>query len=449
MKIGIVHGEPFVTDILGGPSSGGPSRVVNDMGDPNPYKHMVLDAMGNDDVCYNDRVCSPDVIEEPPNVEASKFFKLLKAAEEPLWEGCTKQSKLSASVQLLNMKSNLNLTQNAFNKFSEFAKSCMPDDANLVSNFYEAKKFMRPLGLGYDKYDVCPNYFEELPPFPRRTGLQMLDEVSKFTDGHVHSSCDKIPGFGVYHNWVKKSIFWELPYWHTNVLRHNLDVMHIEKNCFDNIFYRVMDCPDRSKDNVKARLDIELYCRRPNLHLQQHDNGRVYKPKGSYYLFKKQQQEVLSWMKELSFPDGYASNISRCVKEAQCKVSGMKSHDCHVFIQRLIPVAFRPYLPRPLWETLTELSVFFRDICATNLNVNHVELMQRNIIEILCKLEKIFPPSFFDSMEHLTIHLPYEAQSLEDPFNIDGCIHLNGMISYNAMSSRVEDRTTTIYRSPN
>ena len=30
--------------------------------------------------------------------------------------------------------------------------------------------------------------------------------------------------------------------------------------------------------------------------------------------------------------------------------------------------------------------------------------------EIICKLERIFPPSFFDSMEHLAIHLPYEAQ---------------------------------------
>ena len=55
------------------------------------------------------------------------------------------------------MKSNLNLTQNAFNKFTKFLKSCMPDDANLVSNFYDAKKFMRPLGLGYEKYDLCRN----------------------------------------------------------------------------------------------------------------------------------------------------------------------------------------------------------------------------------------------------------------------------------------------------
>jgi hypothetical protein len=56
------------------------------------------------------------------------------------------------------------------------------------------------------------------------------------------------------------------------------------------------------------------------------------------------------------------------------------------------------------------MSVFFRDICTINLNVQHMELMQMNIIEIIFKLQRIFPPSFFDSMEHLTIHLPYEVK---------------------------------------
>ncbi|XP_027768658.1 uncharacterized protein LOC107004833 [Solanum pennellii] len=35
--------------------------------------------------------------------------------------------------------------------------------------------------------------------------------------------------------------------------------------------------------------------------------------------------------------------------------------------------------------------------------------LQQEIPEILCKLERIFPPSFFDSMEHLLVHLAYEA----------------------------------------
>lgn len=35
--------------------------------------------------------------------------------------------------------------------------------------------------------------------------------------------------------------------------------------------------------------------------------------------------------------------------------------------------------------------------------------LEEDIPAILCKLEKIFPPSFFYSKEHLLIHLPVEA----------------------------------------
>ena len=35
--------------------------------------------------------------------------------------------------------------------------------------------------------------------------------------------------------------------------------------------------------------------------------------------------------------------------------------------------------------------------------------LQRNVVITLCHLEKIFPPSFFDIMEHLTINLAEEA----------------------------------------
>ena len=81
-----------------------------------------------------------------------------------------------------------------------------------------------------------------------------------------------------------------------------------------------------------------------------------------------------------------------------------------MFIQRLIPIAFREMLPKSIRDVLTELSHFFRDICSTVLRTKHLETLEKNIVETLCKLEKIFPPSFFDSMEHLPIHLAYEAK---------------------------------------
>ena len=91
-----------------------------------------------------------------------------------------------------------------------------------------------------------------------RTGEDIWNEVQNYP--FIEDKESQIAGFGKTHNWTKCSIFWTLPYWRTVLLRHNLDVMHIEKNVFDNIFNTVMDSKTKSKDNVKARLDIAEYC---------------------------------------------------------------------------------------------------------------------------------------------------------------------------------------------
>lgn len=53
--------------------------------------------------------------------------------------------------------------------------------------------------------------------------------------------------------------------------------------------------------------------------------------------------------------------------------------------------------------------LFFKDIFASNDVVDYMMHIETDILVILCKLEKIFPPSSFDSMEHLPIHLLDEA----------------------------------------
>ncbi|GLT96620.1 hypothetical protein SLE2022_142290 [Rubroshorea leprosula] len=88
----------------------------------------------------------------------------------------------------------------------------------------------------------------------------------------------------------------------------------------------------------------------------------------------------------------------------------MKSHDCHVFMQRLLPIAFRDFLIDEVWGPLIEISNFFRALTALIIQVNNMEMWEEKIVETICKLEKVFLPAFFDSMEHLAIHLPYEAK---------------------------------------
>ncbi|RDX96520.1 hypothetical protein CR513_20813, partial [Mucuna pruriens] len=167
--------------------------------------------------------------------------------------------------------------------------------------------------------------------------------------------------------------------------------MHVEKNVFDNIFNTIMDKKGKTKDNENVREDMKMICKRRTLKLKA-ENDKYKKPKATYIT-------VCEWIKQLKFSDGYVSNIARCINIDDGKIYGMKSHDYHVFMQRLIPLVFRYMLPKLVWGALTKLSIFFKEVCATELCASVME-----------NLEKIFPPTFFDVMEHLVMHLPYEVK---------------------------------------
>ncbi|XP_020088912.1 uncharacterized protein LOC109710609 [Ananas comosus] len=147
---------------------------------------------------------------------------------------------------------------------------------------------------------------------PPISGSQVLDQVNslEFTFGKMNK---KFSG-GRRKTWRKKSIFFKLPYWEYNLIRHNLDVMHIEKNVNDNVLNTIMNDEKKSKDNLNARRDLQEMRIREEF-----------------------------WPQEQS-SDGHASNVSRCVVKKR-KLSGLKSHDCHVIMQELLPLALRGNLP--------------------------------------------------------------------------------------------------------
>ena len=248
---------------------------------------------------------------------------------------------------------------------------------------------------------------------PVRSGVEILEQIEGYELKKVTElDADQINARIIRNHkcgWKKRSIFWDLPYWKTLLIRHNLDVMHIEKNFFDNIFNTIMNVEGKTKDNAKSREDLKEFCSRPELHRIE-KNGKFVYPEACYMLNKAAKEALCKWLKEIRFPDGYASNMGRRVDMRKYKLYGMKSHDCHVFMQRLIPIAFRELLPVNVWQALTELSLFFKDLTSTVITGEDMERLDKDIPVIICKLERIFPPSFFDSMEHLPIHLAYEAR---------------------------------------
>jgi hypothetical protein len=115
-------------------------------------------------------------------------------------------------------------------------------------------------------------------------------------------------------------------------------------------------------------------------------------------------------LKNLKFPDGYAAGFRRAVNLKLGKLSGVKSYDYHIFMERLIPVMFHGYLDDDVWTTLAELSHFYRQLCAKEIKKEIMEKLDKEIPVLIYKLEKIFLPRWFNPMQHLLVHLPYEAK---------------------------------------
>ncbi|XP_039118067.1 uncharacterized protein LOC120253954 isoform X2 [Dioscorea cayenensis subsp. rotundata] len=278
------------------------------------------------------------------------------------------------------------------------------------ASYFDCHRKFLPQNHSYrkDKKSFIRGRVEKNGAPPILSGDEILNRVMMFPTA-VEDPINTPPGYGADHKWTKRSIFWDLPYWKTNLIRHNLDVMHIEKNVFDNVFFTVMDVKGKSKDNINARKDVGVLCDRKEIAVPSNSTCRSI-PKALYTLTKAQKRVICEWIHQLRFPDGYASNLGRCVDMNELKITGMKSHDCHVFMQRLIPIAFRELLPSFIWNPLTELSLLFQCICSVVLDIGKLIDLEEKVAVILCNLEKIFPPAFFDSMEHLVVHLPYEAR---------------------------------------
>ena len=64
-------------------------------------------------------------------------------------------------------------------------------------------------------------------------------------------------------NWNRKSIFFKLPYWRFLLFRHNLDVMHIEKNVCDIVLGTIMNMKGKKKDAIKSHPDLQAMQIRP------------------------------------------------------------------------------------------------------------------------------------------------------------------------------------------
>jgi hypothetical protein len=77
-----------------------------------------------------------------------------------------------------------------------------------------------------------------------------------------------------------------------------------------------------------------------------------------------ERKEILKWLKKLKFLNCYAANIKLAVNVGTGKLSGLKSRDYHIIMEILLPVMLHGYFDTDLLKMFTELSYFYRQLCA-------------------------------------------------------------------------------------
>ncbi|GKA12721.1 zinc finger, PHD-type containing protein [Tanacetum coccineum] len=209
-------------------------------------------------------------------------------------------------------------------------------------------------------------------------------------------------------NWTKRSIFYELEYWSFLTLKHNLDIMHIEKNVLESILNTLL-MNDKSKDTTKARQDLKRLGIRSGLWFGQNKNEKCSKPQVAYSFIPENRKKFCQFIKGDKLLDGFGSNFKNKVTDNDTNITGLKSHDCHIMMQHLLPYGLQKYLPADVAKPIIKICSFFKQICSQTLMEDDMLKAQSKVVYILCNLELIYPPAFFDIMIHLVIHLPLEA----------------------------------------
>ncbi|CAM8928793.1 unnamed protein product [Rhodiola kirilowii] len=198
--------------------------------------------------------------------------------------------------------------------------------------------------------------------------------------------------------------------------------MHVEKNICDNVIGTLLNVPWKMKDGIKVRLDMVDMNIRTQL-APKTRGQRTYLPPACTTLSRSEKARFCGCLKGVKVPYGFSSNISSIVSMTDLKLIGLKSHDCNTLMHQLLPVAIRGILPPKVREAVQKLCVIFSSLCAKIIDLTELATLQDQIMVTLCQLEMYFPPSFFDIMVHLTVHLVREIKIL-------GPVHMRWMYPF-------------------
>ena len=144
------------------------------------------------------------------------------------------------------------------------------------------------------------------------------------------------------------------------------------KNVCDRIIGTLLNIKGKTKDEINAHKDLDEMGVR--LELQPQPHGK------KMYLSKSEKISFCACLRGVKVSQGYSSNIKSLVSMEDLKLTGLKSHDCHVLMQDLLPMAIRGILLKNVRQVITCLCLFFNAICRKVINPTRLDELENDAI---------------------------------------------------------------------
>ena len=155
-------------------------------------------------------------------------------------------------------------------------------------------------------------------------------------------------------------------------------MMHITKNVCESLLGTLFDMPEKSKDGLRARQDLKDIGIRGELQPAS-SSGDKDKTKSSNYcppawftLDQAELAQVFKCLDGIKVTSGYSGLVRRNLDTKKHRFSGMKSHDCHVMMTQLLPVALRGVMEDHVCNTLLDLCKFFDIISRKSISMKRL-----------------------------------------------------------------------------
>ncbi|XP_071687844.1 uncharacterized protein [Rutidosis leptorrhynchoides] len=361
-----------------------------------------------------------------PNINAEMFYKVLGDAKKEVYPGC-KVSVLSFIVRLFHSKCVGKCNEKGFSMILDTMREAFPH-ASTPKSLYEVRNLIRELGLGFEKIDACPNdcmlYWKQnkdkiicdacqTSRYKQSSNNDSEEESTTQADNDGDYKARKVgakvlryfpliprlqrlfmsPKTSEYMRWHQESRTKD------GLLRHPADSPAWKTFDLQNHEFA------KEPHNVRLGLASDGFNPFGNMSVSHSNNIDVY------------MQPIIDELKELwdtgvnTYDASTKSNflLRACLIwtisdfPAYANLSGWSTKDkkekekfCKVLKRVKVPDGYAANISRQL--------------CSKVLKTIDLIRIEKDILKILCDLERLFPLSFFDVMIHLVVHLASEAR---------------------------------------